>query len=73
MTSLAAHAVRADYELIRHAHDLANDIQKYDINLHFIMMSKRETREKEQRVDKESNNLSGFRDRWTCKLYVIRR
>ena len=73
MTSLAAHAVRADYELIRHAHDLANDIQKYDINLHFIMMSKRETREKEQRVDKESNNLSGFRDWWTCKLYVIRR
>lgn len=51
MTSLAAHAVRADYELIRHAHDLANDIQKYDINLHFIMMSKRETREKEQRVE----------------------
>ena len=69
MTSLAAHAVRADYELIRHAHDLANDIQKYDINLHFIMMSKRETRKR----NKESNNLSGFRDRWTCKLYVIRR
>ena len=51
MTSLAAHAVRDDYELIRNAHDLANDIQKYEINLHFIMMSKRETREKEQRVE----------------------